>query len=311
MMKRPKALKYGDTVGLVAPSSPVSSADKVDLSVQKLMELGFKVKVGKSCLSKYGYLSGQDDVRAEDLNSMFADKSIDGIICIKGGYGTPRILDQLDYSMIEKNPKLFAGYSDITALHIAFNQICKLVTFHGPMPASDMLSDFGEFSKNSFTKAITEKEVLGELRNPVGVDVKTLIKGKATGHIVGGNLSLITATIGSKYEIDTKGKILFIEDIDEQPYRIDRMLTQLRLAGKLEDCTGIIIGDWNNCVPSGSNASLTLEEIIKDIIVPAGKPTIFNFKAGHCEPKITIPMGVEAALDADNGSLFIKECAVL
>jgi muramoyltetrapeptide carboxypeptidase len=305
MMIKPKTLKPGDRIGLVAPSSPVKKPEMVDLSIAKLQELGFEVKAGQSCYGNYGYLSGRDDIRSRDINEMFADKSIDGIFCIRGGYGSPRILDMLDYNLIGENPKIFAGYSDITALHIAFNQLCGFVTYHSPMASTDMLPVFDEFSNESFLRAISSVEPLGELQNPQGEEIGCLVKGKASGEITGGNLSLIAATIGTKYEIDTRGKLILIEDVDEEPYSIDRMLNQLRLAGKFQDCRGIILGDWNNCVPQGTSPSLTLMDIFNDLLVPAGKPTIYNFKAGHCSPCITVPLGAKAELDADEGRLVI------
>ncbi|HWO75912.1 MAG TPA: LD-carboxypeptidase [Bacillus sp. (in: firmicutes)] len=310
-LKKPKAIKKGDRIGLIAPSSPVSHPDRVEASVQKLEEFGFEVAVGESCYGQYGYLAGEDSLRAEDINRMFADPEIDAIVCIRGGYGTPRIIDQLDYEMIEKNPKLFVGYSDITTLHIALNQRCKMVTLHSPMPASDMLRDFDEYSAEGFLQAISSSEPLGEMKNPEGEEVQCLVKGVATGPIVGGNLSLIAATIGTAYEIDTKGKLLFLEDTDEEPYSIDRMLSQLRLAGKLDDCNGIILGDWNNCVPKDAKPSLTLHEVFQDLLVPTGKPIICNFKAGHCKPTMTLPLGVEAILDADHCKLTITEGAAV
>lgn len=311
-MIKPKYLKAGDTIGVIAPSSQVTEG-KQQLVYNKLTQMGFKVKMGKSCYENYGYLSGTDEVRAKDLNDMFLDKEVDGIICIRGGYGTPRILELLDYEGIKNNPKVFMGYSDITALHIAMNQLCNLVTFHGPMAASDMIGDFSDFSKESMFKAIGKTEAMGLLDNPKGEEIETLNGGVAEGEIIGGNLSLIVATIGSPYEIDTKGKIFFIEEVGEQPYRIDRMLTQLKLAGKFDDATGIVLGDWNDCdCPAQTGEyedSLTLRQVFEDIVVPAGKPTIFNLKSGHCEPKITIPFGVKARLDADKKELCILESA--
>lgn len=310
MMKKPKALQKGDTIGLIAPSSPVRHPEEVERSVQLLEEFGFQVIVGKSCHSQYGYLAGRDEVRARDVNLMFANPEVDGIICLRGGYGSPRILNQLDYEMIQKNPKTFLGYSDITAMHIALNQLCHLVTYHGPMPASDMLKYFDHFSKESFFQAITSPNPLGIIENPPGEEIHSLVTGKATGPIIGGNLSLIAGTIGTNYEIDTRGKLLLLEDIDEEPYRVDGMLNQLRLAGKFHDCSGVIIGDWNNCIPKDlEKPSLTLMEVFEDLIVPFGKPTIYNIKIGHCEPKITVPLGVEAVLDADQCSLTIVESA--
>lgn len=307
-MIKPRVLKAGDTIGVVAPSSP-SKLGEDKVVGELLKKFGFKAKLGKSCLSSYGYLAGSDEIRAKDINDMFLDNDIDGIICLRGGYGTPRILDMLDYELISKNPKVFVGYSDITAIHIALHNQCNLVTFHGPMTASDIAAKFTDFSKESFLKAITGIEPMGELSNPEGEKIECFEEGIAEGKIIGGNLSLIAATIGTPYEIDTKGKLLFIEDIDERPYRVDRMLTQLRLAGKLEQCSGIILGDFNNCVPDEGEESLTLMEVFMDIIKPLGKPTIYNFKAGHCEPKITVPFGVEAILNAKERKLIIKESA--
>jgi len=309
-MNKPKALKIGDTIGLVAPSSSLRQADKLEKSIKVLEQQGFKVVIGESCGKKYGYLSGSDEIRARDINTMFQDSDIDAVFCLKGGYGTPRILDMLDYDMIKENPKIFIGYSDITAIHIVLNQKCDLITFHGPMAASDMLEDFNEFSKKSYIGAITSIKPLGQMNNPVGVEIKSMVPGKVSGKIIGGNLSLIAATIGTPFEIDTKGKILFLEDVDEFTYSVDRMLTQLRLSGKLNDCEGIILGDFTNCLPQYENFDHTLMEVFHDIIVQTKKPTIYNFMAGHCTSKITIPLGVESLLDADSCTLTITESAL-
>lgn len=309
-MRKPAALKKGDTIGLVATSSPIGNLEKIKKCEEALNEMGFKVVAGESCYLQYGYLSGPDDVRARDVNRMFGDKSIQGIFCIRGGYGASRILDKLDYDMIRHNPKVFAGYSDITAIHIALNQICSMVTFHGPMPSTDMIPEFNSFSEDSFLRSVTNEKTLGLMDNPEDETIKSLVGGCASGAIVGGNLSLVAAFLGTKYEINTKDKLLFLEDIDEEPYRVDRMLTQLRLAGKLNECRGIILGDFNNCTPKSYNPSLSLMEVFQDIIVTSGKPTIFNFKAGHCKPMITIPLGVKAVLNADECSLTVIEEAL-
>lgn len=309
-MKKPAALKKGDTIGLVATSSHVGNIEKIGKCEKALNELGFNVVAGESCYLQYGYLSGSDDIRAGDVNRMFEDKSINGVFCIRGGYGASRILDKLDYDMIKNNPKVFTGYSDITAIHIALNQLCRLVTFHGPMASTDMIPEFDSFSEKSFLSAVMSDKPLGAVSNPPNEEIKSLVGGCASGVITGGNLSLVAATMGTKYEIDTRDKILFLEDIDEEPYRVDRMLSQLRLAGKFHECSGIILGDWNNCTPKNYNPSLSLEQVLDDIIVPAGKPTIYNFRAGHCSPMITIPFGVKAVLNANTCSLTIVEEAL-
>lgn len=308
-MIKPKALKLGDTIGIIAPASPTIN-ENIKAAEDKLIELGFKVKVGKSPYERYGYLSGTDSTRANDINEMFMDKEIKAIICIRGGYGTPRILELLDYEAIKKNPKIFVGYSDITALHIAFTQKCNLVTYHGPMLSSDMIKDFSEFSKDELFKTLMDPEPLGKISNPQGEEVVTINGGIAEGTIIGGNLSLIVATIGTPYEIDVKGKLLFIEEIGEEPYKIDRMLNQLRLSGKLEDASGIILGDFNNCESGKHEENLTLSQVIDDHIKPLKKPTIYNLQAGHCDPMVTLPFGVMARLDADKGELTILENSV-
>jgi len=268
--------------------------------------MGFKVKLGKSCYSKYGYLAGRDELRAEDLNSMFRDTEVDGIICLRGGYGTIRILELLDYNLIRANPKVFVGYSDITVIHIAINQISNLVTFHGPMAASDLAGDISKFSLESLFNSILHEDFDGNLKNPTE-ELITINGGVAEGQIIGGNLSLIASTIGTPYEIDTKGKIIFIEEIGEEPYRIDRMLNQLKLSNKLQEAEGIILGNFSNCMPEDPDMSLTLEEVIDDLIRPLNKPTLYNLQAGHCDPNITIPFGVRVRLNADRKEIVVLE----
>ena len=305
-MIKPKALKLGDTIGIIAPASPTTK-EKVKKSCDKLNEMGFRVKIGKSVYERYGYLSGTDDIRAADINDMFEDKKVKGIICIRGGYGTPRILDLIDYEIINNNPKVFVGYSDITALHIAINQKSDLVTFHGPMVASDMIEGFSIFSRDNLLKSIMNKEPISKISNPEGEEILTINGGIADGIIIGGNLSLIVDTIGTPYEINTMDKILFIEEIGEQPYNIDRMLNQLRLSGKLQEAKGIILGDFNNCETENPEENLILEQIINDQIKSIGKPTIYNLQAGHCNPMLTLPFGVKVRLNADKKELIVLE----
>ncbi|QZY54445.1 S66 peptidase family protein [Crassaminicella profunda] len=300
-MMVPKGLYWGDTIGVVAPAGPVSK-ERADGAKAVLEEMGFKVKMGESCYLLYGgYLAGEDEIRAKDVNQMFGDKEVDAIICIRGGYGCTRMMDFLDVELIKKNPKIFVGYSDVTALHLLFNQKADLATYHGPMVVSNMLA-FNSFTKESFFHVINEKEDI-ELKNPKNHEMKVMVKGFAKGQLVGGNLALIAATMGTPYEIETKGKILFIEDIGEKPYSIDRMLTQLALAGKLENCEGIILGDFADCE---DDEGFTSFEVLENIIKPFGKPTVYNFRSGHCEPMITLPLGRVCELDATNKKIIIK-----
>jgi muramoyltetrapeptide carboxypeptidase len=313
-MIKPEALAAGDLLGLIAPSGCVRGPDQVERAVVAFERMGFQVKVGESCRSAYGYLAGEDTLRAADVNAFFADPEIHGIVCLKGGYGAPRILDAIDYGSISRNPKVFVGYSDITAMHLALGRLSSLVTFHGPMGISDVLVEGDEYSTRSWLAAVTSTEPIGRLENPTTAPgLRVLVPGKARGKIVGGNLSLIAATMGTPYGIDPRGKILFFEDIDERPYRVDRMLTQLRLAGMFDECAGMVLGDWNNCSPEDGKPSLSLEQVFRDIVAAAGKPVIMRLQAGHCSPSMTFPLGVEAVLDAEVESprLEIVEAALM
>jgi muramoyltetrapeptide carboxypeptidase len=312
MTVKPKALALGDTIALVAPSGRVASPERVDQAAAALDELGFAVRVYPSCRSGYGYLSGTDEERALDLNAAFADGSIDGIVCLKGGYGTPRILDRLDYPMIARHPKLFVGYSDITAIHIALRNRCGLATVHGPMPSSDMLPSFDPFSREAWLAALTRTDALGALPCPPGAAPPlALVGGRAKGELAGGNLSLIAATMGTPFQIEAKGRVLFLEDIDEAPYRIDRMLTQLRLSGVLDACAGIVLGNWNNCEAAPGKPGLSLAEVFRDTLCDLGKPVLAGLAAGHCHATLSLPLGCLAELDTESGApgLAILEAA--
>jgi muramoyltetrapeptide carboxypeptidase len=256
---------------------------------------------------QHGYLSGTDEDRAKELNDMFADPDIKAIICARGGYGTGRIADMLDYDQIRANPKIFWGYSDITFLHAAIGRFTGLVTFHGPMMIDLEKENLHPLTVQNF-ETLVRPAVLRytEEISPL----QTLVEGEAFGPLIGGNISLIASTLGTPYEMDTKGKILFIEEIDEEPYRLDRMLNQLRLAGKFADAAGILVCDFNNCVPNKRKMSLTLEQIFNDHIVSSGKPTLSGFKIGHCSPNIAVPIGIEARLCTYDKSLECKEPGV-
>lgn len=303
-MIRPKPLKKGDKIALIGASSPTPQ-DRIEPSIKAMEELGFEVVLGESARGYHGFLSGSDELRANDINNMFEDKSIKGIFAIRGGYGAARLLDMLDYDMIKKNPKVFAGYSDVTALHNVFNEKCKLITFHTPMASTEFYKGVDEYTMNYFKKNIFSDEPLGILKNPVDQEIKTLVSGKAKGKLVGGNLSLITSMMGTPYELDTKGKILFLEDVDESPYRIDRMLLQLKQGGKFKDAEGIILGAWTNCEPKEDENSLSLMEIFEELIIPENKPTIYNLACGHCMPTISIPMGAKIKINTENNEIFL------
>ncbi len=307
-MIKPKALQKGDTIGICGTSGPTDK-ENIERGIKTLENFGYKVKLSSSCYDKYGYLAGDDRTRANGFNEMFKDKGVDAIMCLRGGYGAPRILDMLDYEIVKKNPKIFIGYSDITGIHVVLNKVCELVTFHGPMATTEVSKGMDDFTTDSLLKSLTCDDPIGLISNPDGYEIKTLVGGEAEGEIVGGNLSLIAGCIGTPYEIDTKGKLLVLEDVDEEPYRIDRMLTQLALSGKLKDANGIILGDFNNCDRDDED-SLSLLQVIKDIIIPFNKPTIYNLQVGHCKSKITLPLGVKAKLNSSAKKLVIVESAL-
>jgi muramoyltetrapeptide carboxypeptidase len=310
MVQKPPVLKKGDMIRAVAPASTERDLTKLNKGLAKLRELGFEVSLG-DCVRKlrtWGYLSGTDEERVAELNEAFRDDDVDAIFCVRGGYGTPRILPYLDYDLIRSNPKIFIGYSDITTLHIAMNQKSDLVTFHGPMIASEMGSEFTDYTQKWLLRAITTTEPLGEITNPVdGPMIKTIKDGKASGILVGGNLSLMVKTLGTPYEIDTKNKLLLIEDTEDPPYRIDRNLTHLWLANKLQEAAGIIVGEITLCEPSSKEPSLNLWDVLKDRIGSTGKPAMYGLCFGHGTHHLTLPIGVQASFDAAQGKLWVDE----
>lgn len=303
-MIRPKPLIKGDKIGLIAASGPTKQ-ERIEPSIKAMEDLGLEVVLGKSCRCCHGFLAGSDELRANDINSMFKDKGIKGIFAIRGGYGASRILDMLDYNMIKKNPKVFAGYSDVTALHNVFNEKCKFITFHTPMPSTELYKGVDEYTMDYLKKNIFSNEPLGILKNPEGQEIKTLVSGKAIGKLVGGNLSLVVSSMGTPYEIDTRGKILFLEDVDEYPYRIDKMLLQLKQCGKFKDAAGIILGAWTDCRAKEGENSLSLMEIFEELIKTENKPTIYNVACGHCIPTMSIPLGSKVKINGDRSEIVV------
>lgn len=302
-----KRLETGDTVGLIAPASP-AGASKVEKAVKYLEGLGYRVRTGESAYSSRGYLAGCDELRAEDINSMFSDREVAAVFCMRGGYGSQRLLDKLDFELIRRNPKIFMGYSDITSLINAIHQECGLITFHGPM-GGDFAGGLGKPTKAAMKKALESIEPIGELPNPEVPCVFS--EGRAEGEVVGGNLSIVASSMGTPYEIDTKGRILLLEDVFEEPYSIDRMLNQLKLGGKLAGAVGIILGDWGNTEPEEPDSSLTLEEVLADCFRDIGKPVLAGYKIGHCKPNLTVPIGARAVIDTCAKGFFILESAVI
>jgi muramoyltetrapeptide carboxypeptidase len=311
---RPRALREGDTVGLITPATYVSDPDRLALVERTIKYFGLKMKLGRHVGERLGYLGGSDRDRLEDLHDMFRDPEVKAVFAIRGGYGSGRLLDRIDYGLLRKNPKIFLGYSDITAMHLAIHRHAGLVTFHGPMA----LAEFTDYTQMWFRRALFEAKPLGVLTNPPETNrlrpahpFRTVRPGRATGRLIGGNLSLICSTLGTPYEIETRGRILFVEDVDEQPYNLDRMLTHLRLAGKLQAAAGIIFGECRDCRPRqfqpSFESTLSVGEVIDEILGKFDIPVLSGLTIGHTGDQLTLPLGVVATLDADKGELAIEE----
>jgi len=301
----PKKLEKGDTIALVAPSSPVKETEKIEKGAEYLESLGYKVKISKGCYLSYDYLAGSDEERAKYVNEAFADKSVDAIMCVRGGYGSPRILDRLDYDLIAKNPKIFCGFSDITAMHCAIWRKTGLVTFHTPMTATCMADGFDPDAAKSFFGLLTSEGPLGEYKNPDGSALKTICGGKASGIFIGGNVTLCGSVCGTGYGIDWTDKILFFEDVGENVYRIDRTLNTMRLCGAFEKCAGVVFGAFTGY--EKKDDGMTIEQVIRDLIAPYGKPVLTGASSGHIAKNMSFPIGVRAEIDADAGKLTFTE----
>ena len=317
-MIKPQKLNQGDTVGLITPASPLYEAHQAVIeAIEKMKNLGYQVKLGKHVYEKWGYLAGRDEDRLEDIHMMFADRDVKAIIAIRGGYGSGRLLKHLDYDLIRNNPKIFHGYSDITSLLIGIQQMTGLVTFHGPVA----ISTYTDYTKKYFYKALSQTEPIGEIEDaPYEENLQTSNRiwtvngGIGTGRITGGNLTLIASLMGTPYEINTKNKILFIEEVGEEPQVLDRYLTQLDNAGKLEECKGIVFDRMKSVHPAdfkpGYFSTLSKEEIIANRIQRYNIPTCIGVSLGHIANKPTLPLGVQCRLNADAGRITVLESAV-
>lgn len=308
---KPPKLYKGDTIGLIAPGSYITQS-QLDKSIKNFEELGYKVKYSKNILSKHGYLAGYDYERAADIHEMFADKEVDAIAAVRGGYGCARILPMLDYSLIRSNPKILIGYSDVTSLLYGIYKKTGLVCFHGPVG----ISTFNDYSIEHFKNILSNPASSYEMKNLPEEDeqIYVISEGVAEGELVGGNLSIVVSMIGTEYDIDSKNKIIFLEEIGEEPYRIDRMLTQMRQSGKFDGCKAIALGVFERCEARENDPefpkSLTLKQVLQDRLGDLGVPVIYGLSFGHITNKFTIPFGVNARLDTYNKKLTLLEKAV-
>ncbi|MBS7847038.1 LD-carboxypeptidase [Pseudomonas fluorescens] len=298
------ALRSEGTIALIAPAGP--AALDVEKAGQWMRARGYDLRIFPGVYERDGYLAGSDDVRLHDLHTAFADPEIDAIFCLRGGYGTPRLLDRLDFDLLRANPKPFVGYSDITAVHLAISRYAGFVTFHGPMLNADLLGDKQQPTESSLFSLLRGQLGSGSLlAHPVAYPLTTIEPGIACGRLLGGNLSMIAAVMGTPFEIDAQGIILLIEDVNEPIYRIDRLLTHLRLAGKLAQVTGVLVGDV-----AGVDA-VALERLLKQTFAPLGIPVLSGWRSGHCDPNLTLPMGALVRLDAGEKRLVLEQDVVL
>ncbi len=309
---RPSALKKGDLIGVIAPASPPSAFEKITKGAEYLERLGYNVKLGKNIEKVYGYLAGTDEERASDINDMFADTQVKAIIAVRGGYGTPRLLSLVNFNLIKKNPKILVGYSDLTGLQLAIFKKTGLITFSGPMVGVEMFKGIDPFTEEHFWQMITSKKKLGSIKNPDERTFQALKGGKASGTLLGGNLSLITSLLGSPFSPSYKNSILFLEEVDEESYRFDRMMNQLKIALVFDQTRGIIIGELTDVKTSDtSKPFLTVEQILDDCLSGMKKPIMTGLVYGHVPQKLTMPIGISAAMDAHKGMISFLESAVL
>ncbi|MFC6439069.1 S66 peptidase family protein [Pseudobowmanella zhangzhouensis] len=313
-MHKPPRLRAGQTVGLIAPSSNVMENQDIGFAIDILKSFGFKVKTGQHLYARHGYLASEDQVRAADVNAMFKDPDVDAIFCLRGGYGSPRILPYLDYASIAKHPKVIIGYSDVTALLNAIYTQTGMVTFHGPIAAQNFtdytLSQFKQvlFDAQAATIAAPPAFETAEGRAERDNRITVITPGVAEGKLIGGNLSLMVKLVGTPYEPDYRGNILILEDVSEAPYRIDGMLTHLKLAGKLQQLAGIAFGKCSDCEIDGN--SLSIEQVLNDHLQPLGIPVIRGLMIGHIDDLATIPIGVRARLDTSQPAIQLLESGV-
>ena len=322
---KPPRLKEGDTLGLVTPATYLTE-EQLREAIEQLAQLGFKVRYTSNMLVRKGYLGGTDQQRADDINQFFADDTIDGVLCGRGGYGSARILPHLDYDVIESHPKVFMGYSDITAMLYGIYKNTGLVCFHGPMGTSD----YNDFTTQYFEEVLMNPSDTLTYQNPAPklevssveeADAESLIEptrplvtlspGVAEGTLIGGNLTLVTSLCGTVYDIDMRDKLVFLEEVGEAPYRIDRMLTQLRLdPSKLPAAAGVVLGVFNDCEAEDESKSLSLAQVLYDRLADLGIPVVYGLSFGHIEQNAALPVGVRARLDADQKNLSLLEPAV-
>ncbi len=301
-VRKPPVLRRGERVGLIAPASPLSDAE-IAKGVENIRSLGVEPVLGRFVASHDGYLAGSDAQRAADFNRMAADPEIRAIVALRGGYGTMRILESLDFRAIARDPKIVMGFSDLTAILNAVVRRAGVVAFHGPLAARE--SVFDDSTRAYVERVCMSTEPIGILRAP---EATTLHRGRARGRLSGGNLSLVSSLVGTPWAPAFERALLVLEEVDEEPYRIDRMLTQLRLSGALQAATGVLFGACTNCRPKGD--SMSAQRVLEDRLGDLHRPVLAGVPVGHIPEQWVLPLGLEAVLDADSRTLEIPEAAV-
>jgi muramoyltetrapeptide carboxypeptidase len=294
----PPSIKKGDTVAIIAPAGPIEQHDGLQRGITALEKMGFRAQFEERIFQSSRYLAGDDTARAEELMQAFEDPAIRAVIGLRGGYGCARLIPLLMEKRLRPHPKIFMGFSDLTTLHLFFRRRFGWITFHGPMATSPALGSISVDQERHLISLLTDPDYRPVLNFS---QLETWAPGSAEGTLIGGCLSLIVASLGTPYEIKTEGKILFLEDQGEPPYRLDRMLTHLNLAGKLQAVSGVLLGSFYDCEPAqGDYAS---KDILRDILRKIGVPVIANFPAGHGSDNWAIPLGLRVRLDADARSV--------
>jgi muramoyltetrapeptide carboxypeptidase len=307
---KPHRLNKGDVIGIVSPASPITDPSRIQDGVRYLESIGYRTLVGRHAEARNGYLAGTDKQRADDLHGMFRNRHVKAIFCVRGGYGTPRLLPMLNYPLVQRNPKILVGFSDITALQLALWRKCRLVTFNGPMVGVDMSPGMEAFTEEHFWRVLTSGEKAITIRLAAET-TSVLRKGTAAGRLLGGNLSLLVNLLGTPFMPSLRDSILFVEEVGEDCYRVDRMLTQLRNTGILAEARAVLTGQFTDCLPMKSIPdSQTMEDVLRDVAGRLRVPFVAGLSFGHHPAKLTLPLGVAARVRTRSNTIDLLESVV-
>lgn len=315
-MIKPKRLRFGDTIGVISPASPSDSPAEIPRAKAYLEDMGFHVVVGRHVDERKGFVAASEEARAEDFNEMFARDDVDAVFVTRGGYGSAQIIRRIDFDLVKRHPKIFTGFSDITSLHLAINRLSGLVTFHTCGMSRFNEEELTDYTKDRFFKALMEDAPVGPIELADRKKWLHVISGGvAEGEVIGGNLTLLCASMGTPYQPETRDKILFLEDVDAEPWIFDGSLSHLRNAGVFEGVRGVIIGECANCVPydhkPGFLSDTHILEVIDYYLRPLGVPVMYGLPMGHTDDIATLPLGVRVRLDADNKAFTVLESGVI